>query len=481
MNFNMIRFIIGKVIVLLGVLLVLPALTGFVYREYTGGLIYTICVAVYVALGYCISRKKPQNKNFYAREGYVIAALVWIVMSILGAVPFVLTKAIPSMTDALFEIISGFTTTGASILSDPSELSHCDLLWRSFSHWIGGMGVLVFLIALMPSGNGENLFLMRAESTGPSVGKIVPRINQTSMILYSIYSGLTVLMFFFLIIGKMPLFDAVCTALGTAGTGGYGVRPDSMASYSTYLQIVVTIFMVLFGVNFNFYFFVMASKVKDAFKMEEVRWYLGFYTVITLMVAVNLWTVRGGFFHDLQQAAFQTASVMTTTGFATENYDLWPPFSKILLGLLMFVGACTGSTGGGVKISRIIVYIKGTFNELLKQLHPKRVKVICLDGKKMKDETVRLVFVYLALFAIVFIVSVVIVGLNECDWETSFSAVLATLNNIGPGFGMVGPSCNYSFLSPLTKYVLMFDMLAGRLELLPMITLFMPQTWKKSS
>ena len=482
MNYGIIRYIIGKVIEIEGLFMAIPVITSLIYKEWKGFAVYAVCMILLFVIGAIVAAKEPEKKTFYAREGYVLAAMAWIVMSILGAIPFVATGEIPSVVDAVFEITSGFTTTGASILADPSKLMRCNLLWRSFSHWIGGMGVLVFLLAMLPAGGGESLYIMRAESTGPSVGKIVPRIKQTSKILYGIYTGLTFILLILLIIGKMPVFDAICIAMGTAGTGGFGVLSDSMAGYGVYNQVVVTIFMLLFGANFGFYYLLIIRKAKDAFKMEEVRGYVAIYAVITVLITLNLWSSRGGnFFGQLQQAAFQTSSVMTTTGFATQDFDMWPTFSKVLMGVLMFIGACTGSTAGGIKVSRVIIYIKGIAKEIAEQVHPKRVKVICMDKKRISDETLRAVYIYLALYTSIMIISIIAVALDGYDWETTFSSVLATLNNIGPGFGKVGPTCNFSIFSPLSKAVLTLDMLAGRLELIPLFIFMMPDTWRRNS
>lgn len=480
MNYGIVRHIIGKVILIEGAFMAFPAITAIVYGEWKGLITYLILGLVFIGLGHLLESGEPDSMVFYAKEGYIIAALAWVVISLLGAIPFVVTGDIPSYVDALFEIASGFTTTGASILYAPQDLLHCNMMWRSFSHWLGGMGVLVFLLALLPTG-GESLYIMRAESTGPSVGKIVPRIQQTSKILYGIYAGLTLLLIVLLVLGKMPIFDAICTAVGTAGTGGFGIRADSMASYNTYSQIVVTIFMILFGVSFSFYYLLLSKRFKDAFGMEEVRWYIGIYVIVTLLITLNIWSGEGSFWHQLQQAAFQTSSVMTTTGFATLDFNQWPMFSKFLMGFLMFVGACSGSTAGGIKMSRVIVYLKGIRKELSAQIHPNRVKVLCMDGKRIAGETLRVVYIYLALFVVVFLFSVLVLSIEGYDWETTFSAVLATLNNIGPGFGLVGPASNYAFFSPLSKLVLTFDMLASRLELFPLVILFAPSTWLKNS
>jgi trk system potassium uptake protein TrkH len=479
MNFGIVKYMIGKVIAIEGFFMVLPAITALVYGEWKGLFVYLLCGAMFYLFGRVLQSRHYVSNVFYAKEGYVIAALAWVVISLLGAVPFVVTGDIPSYVDALFEIASGFTTTGASILNNPEELLHCNLLWRSFSHWLGGMGVLVFLLALLPTG-GESLYIMRAESTGPSVGKIVPRIQQTSKILYMIYAGLTLVLLVLLLIGRMPLFDAICTAVGTAGTGGFGIKADSMAGYGTYAQVVVTIFMLLFGVSFSFYYLLISGKIKAAFQMEEVRWYIGIYLIVTIIISLNVWNGVGSFWHQLQQSAFQTSSVMTTTGFATQDFDTWPMLSKFLMGFLMLVGACSGSTAGGLKLSRVIIYLKGIKKELSSQIHPNRVKVLCMDGKRIADETLHVVYVYLALFVVIFLMSVCVVSLEGHDWETTFSAVLATLNNIGPGFGMVGPTANYGFFTPLSKLVLTFDMLAGRLELIPMVILLAPSTWRKN-
>lgn len=480
MNYGIIRYIIGKVIEIEGAFFVIPVLTALVYHEWSGLGVYMLLACFYMFAGFIMSSKKPEKKEFYAREGYVLAALAWIIMSILGAIPFVITGDIPSMADAVFEIASGFTTTGASILASPEPLLKCNLMWRSFSHWIGGMGVLVFLIAILPSGGGESIYIMKAESTGPSVGKIVPRIKQTSKILYEIYTALTFILFVLLVLGRMPVFDAICLTFGTAGTGGFGILADSVASYNTYCQVVITIFMLLFGVNFTFFYMLLIGKARDALRMEEVRGYLAIYCAITLLITLNLWAQNGRFLHQLQQVSFQTSSVMTTTGYSTQDFNAWPQFSKILMGLLMAIGGCTGSTGGGIKVSRILVYVKGIIKEISEQVHPRRVKVLRVDGKRVDDSILRAIYIYLALYTLIFIISLVIVGIDGYDWETTFSAVLATINNIGPGFGLVGPTGNFGMFSVMSKLVLTFDMIAGRLELIPLFVLLMPDTWKKN-
>ena len=407
-------------------------------------------------------------------------ALGWIVMSIMGCLPFVFSGEIPFFFDALFEIISGFTTTGASILTDVEALSKCMLFWRSFSHWVGGMGVLVFILAILPLAGGEhNLQLMKAESPGPSVSKLVPRLRETAMMLYKIYLGMTVLMIVILAVSGMPLFDTLCLTFGTAGTGGFGVLNSSAAGYTTFQQAVITVFMMLFGVNFSFYFLLLYKKAKDAFSMEEVRWYFVIYFGAVLLITVNLAGQAGSVLEHFHHAAFQAASIMTTTGFSTVDFNLWPQLSKAVLLLLMFIGACAGSTGGGMKVSRIVVYMKSIKREMAALIHPRSVKVMKLEGKAVDSAMLRSIFSFLSAYLVIFVVSLLIVTLDGFDLETNFSAVAATFNNIGPGLGGVGPTSNFAGYSVLSKLVLSLDMLIGRLEIFPILLLFAPNTWKK--
>ena len=407
-------------------------------------------------------------------------ALGWIVMSIMGCLPFVFSGEIPFFFDALFEIISGFTTTGASILTDVEALSKCMLFWRSFSHWVGGMGVLVFILAILPLAGGEhNLQLMKAESPGPSVSKLVPRLRETAMMLYKIYLGMTVLMIVILAVSGMPLFDTLCLTFGTAGTGGFGVLNSSVAGYTTFQQAVITVFMMLFGVNFSFYFLLLYKKAKDAFSMEEVRWYFVIYFGAVLLITVNLAGQAGSVLEHFHHAAFQAASIMTTTGFSTVDFNLWPQLSKAVLLLLMFIGACAGSTGGGMKVSRIVVYMKSIKREMAALIHPRSVKVMKLEGKAVDSAMLRSIFSFLSAYLVIFVVSLLIVTLDGFDLETNFSAVAATFNNIGPGLGGVGPTSNFDGYSVLSKLFLSLDMLIGRLEIFPILLLFAPNTWKK--
>lgn len=477
MNRSMIRYILGYVIQIEGALLLLPCLVALLYRE-KEGVYYCIVAVVLLLLGAVISHKKPKDQVFYLKEGCVTTALSWIFLSLFGCIPFVLSGEIPSFTDALFETISGFTTTGASILNDVEALSHCSLFWRSFTHWVGGMGVLVFLLAIIPLSGGSHINLMRAESPGPSVGKLVPKVKYTARILYMIYFGMTLLEYILLIVGKMPAFDAICTAFGTAGTGGFGTRNDSMAGFSPYIQWVVAIFMILFGVNFNMYYLLLFHNVKKAFGMEEVRGYFITIAAAVGIIFVDICQTSVNSAVALRDAVFQVASIITTTGFSTVDFNTWSQNCKVILVLLMFIGACAGSTGGGIKVSRFLILFKTVGKELDSYIHPKSVKKIRMDGKPIEHEIVRAVNVYFITFMIVFSLSVFLVSLEGKDLVTCFTAVAATINNIGPGLEMVGPASNFSGFGSFSKYVLMIDMIAGRLELFPLLILFYPPLWK---
>ena len=479
MNRSIIRYILGQVLKLESAFLLLPCIVAVIYHE-RQGIYYVVTIAIGLVIGILMTFVKPKNMVFYLKEGCVATALSWIVMSLLGCLPFWFSGEIPSFTDALFETISGFTTTGASILSNVEALSHCNLFWRSFTHWIGGMGVLVFMLAIIPMSGGSNINLMRAESPGPSVGKLVPKIRYSARILYYIYIGLTLAEIIFLLAGRMPLFDSLCTALGTAGTGGFGIKADSMASYSVYLQWVVTIFMILFGVNFNAYYFLIFGDVKKAAAMEEVKAYFMIIGVAIFGIVICIWNTSSGFFDALTKASFQVASLITSTGFATVDYNVWSSTAKTILIFSMMIGACAGSTGGGIKVSRFISVFKTVKKELDSYIHPKSVKKIKMDGKPIEHDVVRSINVYFITFILLFCVSMLLVSFEGHDLTTNFTAVLATINNIGPGLNMVGPAENFGFFKPFTKYVLMFDMLAGRLELFPLLILLHPALWKQA-
>ena len=478
MNYSMIFFILGWIFNFEAAFMLLPGITAIIYQE-KNGLAFLITMIICLAIGLPLTRKKPQNKVFHAKEGAVTVALSWIVLSMAGAFPFVISGSIPNPIDAMFETVSGFTTTGASILSDVEALSHCMLLWRSFTHWIGGMGVLVFILCLLPLTGGYHMNLMKAESPGPSVSKLVPKVQTTAKILYTIYLMLTVLQMILLLIGRMPLFDTVCLTFGTAGTGGFGIRNDSIAGYSTYNQIVITVFMFLFGVNFNVYYLLLTKKVVQAAKSEEVRYYFGIIAVAIIAIAINTKGMYTSFGRAIQQAAFQVGSIITTTGYATTNFNVWPVLSKTILVMLMFVGACAGSTGGGIKVSRLMILCKSARKELQLYLHPNAVKKIKMDDKAIPHEVVRATNMFLFVYILIFVVSLLVISLDNFDMVSNFTAITATLNNIGPGLGAVGPTGNFGCYSYLSKVVMIFDMLAGRLEIFPLLLLFKRDTWRK--
>ena len=479
MNYAIVFRLLGYILLCEGGLLCLPALVSALYGEWDVLWVFLFTVALCLIIGLILTCIKPRRDIIYMRESCVTAALTWVVISVMGAVPFVLSGAIPDPISALFETVSGFTTTGASVLADVESLPMGILFWRSFTHWIGGMGILVFLLAVMPLTGGSHVNLMKAESPGPQVEKMVPSVQATAKILYTIYLGMTILQILFMLAGGCPFMDTLLITFGTAGTGGFGVRNDSMASYSVYIQVVVTVFMILFGVNFSAYFYLTRRKFKKAFAIEEVRWYL---LVIAAAIALVSWNIRGLFPNLLtavQQAAFQVGSIITTTGFTTCNYDLWPPFAKGILVTLMFIGACAGSTGGGMKISRLVILAKSIRKEIAQTLHPSVVTPVRVDGKPVDQETIRSTNVFVAAYVILFAVSVLLVSLDGESLVTNFTAVAATFNNIGPGLEGVGPMTNFGLYSGFSKLVLTFDMLAGRLELFPMLLLFTPETWKK--
>lgn len=478
MNYSIIIYIIGWILKLEAAFMLLPCITALVYGEKTG-FVFLFTMILCLAAGIPLTLKKPKQKAFYTKEGFVTVALSWIVLSVMGAVPFVLSGVIPHPIDALFETVSGFTTTGASILSDVECLPHCILIWRSFTHWIGGMGVLVFILSLLPLTGGYHMNLMKAESPGPSVGKLVPKVQSTAKILYSIYLGLTLLQIIFLLCGKMPLFDTLCTAFGTAGTGGFGIRNDSMGGYSIYIQVVVTVFMILFGINFNVYFFLLTKKFAQAFKSEEVRYYLGIIAVAIVIITFNVRHMFGSVEEALQQVSFQVGSIITTTGFATTDFNMWPQVSKTILIMLMFVGACAGSTGGGINVSRFVILCKTIRKELHLYIHPNAVKKIKMDQKVIPHEVVRATNIFLIVYVLIFFGSVFLIAFDNFDYTTNFTAVAATLNNIGPGLELVGPTQNFNLFSYFSKSILIFDMLAGRLEIFPLLLLFVKDTWKK--
>lgn len=479
MNYAIVFRLLSYILLCESALLLLPAATSIIYGEWAVLGAFLITAALCAVFGVLLRQIKTTNKVFYMREGFATTALSWIVISIMGAVPFVLTGCIPNPIDALFETVSGFTTTGASILPAVEGLPRGILLWRSFTHWIGGMGVLVFLLTLLPLTGGSHVNLMKAESPGPQVDKLVPKVQSTAKILYGIYLALTLAQIVFLMAGGMPLFESLLTAFGTAGTGGFGFKNDSFAQFSPYIQWVVTIFMILFGVNFNFYFLLLLRRFRRAVSSEEVRAYLGIILVSIGIITLNIRSMYSGLGEALRHAAFQVGSIITTTGFSSCDFDLWPTLSKQLLVLLMFIGACAGSTGGGMKVSRILIFRKTVGKELKQAMHPQVVAPVRMDGKLISHETIRTTNVYLCAYLFILVASVLFISLDGFDMVTNFTAVVATLNNIGPGLAQVGPMMNFSGFSDPAKLVLIFDMLAGRLELFPMLVLFLPSAWRK--
>ena len=481
MNISIIRSIIGYILYIMGVFMGLSCSIAVIYQEKEGWY-FLFCAVLCLILGFLLRRKRSKNTNFYAKEGFVAVSLCWICISLIGALPMYLCGDIPVYTDALFEIISGFTTTGSSIVHDVEALSHIVNFWRCFSNWLGGMGVLVFMLAVLPMAGGQTMHLMRAESPGPSVGKLVPRLQKTAMLLYKIYICMTAVLFVLLLLGGMTPFDAICTTFATAGTGGFGIRADSIAGYNVYCQVVVTIGMLLFGINFNFYYLILIRRVKEALHMEEVRWYLSIFSIATIVITVDIveqmhsllsWGIA------LKDAAFQASTIMTTTGFATTDFNLWPAFSKTVLVALMLFGGCAGSTSGGMKISRLILYVKTVARDIHNMIHPRSVRAVRLEEKAVDTETLQNAMSYLIAYVLIYALSVLAVSVDNLDFTTNFTAVTTALNNVGPGLSAVGPAGNFDCFSTFSKFVLMFDMLAGRLEIFPLLILFSKETWKK--
>ncbi len=477
MNFKMIVNILGWILIFEAMFFLVPLITAVVFGE-KAFWYFLISAVLCLVCGGLLIMKKPAQKTLYSREGYVIVSLSWIILSIFGALPFFISGVIPDFTDALFETVSGFTTTGASILGDVESLPRSMLIWRSFTHWVGGMGVLVFIMAFVPLSGGQNMHIMKAESPGPSVSKLVPRVKTTAMILYSIYFFLTFIEFILLLFGGMSVFDALNTAFATAGTGGFGIKNDSFAGFSPCLQIIVTVFMLLFSINFGSYYLVITGKLREAFNLE-LRVFLIIVAATTAMITYNSREIFESTAEGLRHVCFTVASIISTTGFSTVDFDLWPEPSRMLIVLIMFIGGCAGSTCGGIKISRILILLKSLGKELLVMLHPKQVRKITLDGHTVEHETVRAVNVFMVCYVIIFAISMAIISFDNHDLITNFTAVSAAINNVGPGLELVGPTRNFGFFSSPVKLVLIFDMLAGRLELFPMLLLFTPATWKK--
>lgn len=483
MNYRMVGKFIGLILMVESVFMVPALIISLCRGEQSSIMAFTVTIVLLWGLGMLLRLLcRNARKSFFAKEGLVCVGLSWLVMSLLGCLPFYLSGAIPNYVDALFEMVSGFTTTGASILEQIEGLPYSVLYWRSFNHWLGGMGVLVFLLAIPMSGEGSSGFtmhLLRAESPGPNVGKLVPKMKATAQILYILYIALTVLDVIFLLLGGMPLFDAVCTAFGTAGTGGFGIKGDSIAGYSPYLQNVCTVFMLLFGVNFSCYYLLLLGQVKSVFKDEELRMYLGIVLASILMIVWNLRGVYDTLEETVRHAAFQVASIVTTTGYATADFDLWPGFSKAILLFLMIIGACAGSTGGGFKCGRALLVMKNLRRSARQIIRPQRVQVVRLNGQAVDEKVLANTNTYVAAYVFIIIASFLLISVDGFSLMTNFSAVLACFNNIGPGFEAVGPTCNFASYSIFSKLVLIWDMLAGRLEIFPILILFSRTTWRQ--
>ena len=480
MNHRMIFYTISRMMLLAAVLLILPLAVSLIYGEacYTAFL-WTMGISLILGLPgtlFC----KPKKKLIYVKEGFLIVTAAWLLFSVIGALPFVISGEIPNFVDAFFEVVSGLTTTGASILANVEEMSHGLLFFRSFTHWIGGMGVLVLVMAVLPDLSGRSIHILKAEMPGPIFGKLVPRIKDTAKILYIIYFALTLLEIFLLLLGGMDLFESVTHAFGTAGTGGFGVKADSIASYSPYLQWVITIFMLLFGINFNLFYLLLIGKIRAFFRSTELRVYLGIFVAAVILVTINVLQLYPTFAEALRHSAFQVSSIMTTTGFATTDFNLWPSFSKAILLLLMSIGACAGSTAGGLKVSRVIILFRLIHREIRQLLHPRSVNTIKLDGKQLDETTLRSVSGYFAVYMLTTAMIFLLLSFEPFDLETNLSATFACFNNIGPGFGAVGPVSNYAAYSPFSKIALSFAMLMGRLEIFPLVLSFLPGTWKKN-
>lgn len=478
MNYRIVGYVLGMLLMFEGIFMAAPILTAAIYGE--SELSVFIGVALFcIGIGILTSKLcRPKTKTMFAREGYLIVAFSWILLSICGALPFVISGAIPSFIDALFESVSGFTTTGATILGDVESLPKSILMWRSFTHWFGGMGVLVFIMAFIPLSGGQNMYIMKAESPGPSVGKLVPRIKTTALILYSMYLALTVLEFILLAAGDMNIFEAINTAVATAGTGGFGVKNNSLGGFSSYTQIVVTVFMFLFSVNFTSFYLLLRGKFKEALN-SEIKVFFGLSILASVIIFLNTRSLYSGNAEALKHSVFTVGTIMSTTGFSTVDFNAWPEVSRSVILLLMLIGACAGSTCGGFKISRIIILFQSMIKELQILIHPRQVKKIKVDGRQVEHEIVRSVHVFLICYVLILMISTFLLSFDGHDLITNFTAASTTLNNVGPGLEMVGPISNFSVFSTSSKIVLIFDMLVGRLEIFPILLLFTPSTWKK--
>ena len=479
MNYKMVAFVLGRIFLVEAAMMLLPMVCSAIYGEWYMLPAFLLPAVILLLLGLAASLRTPKNTTIYARDGLAIVALVWVLMSAFGALPFVISGEIPAFADAFFEMVSGFTTTGSTILIDVEALSHGALFWRSFSHWVGGMGVLVFAMAVLPMTDGRAMHLMRAEVPGPTCGKLSSKLSDSAKILYGIYFAMTAVEVVFLCAGGMSLYESLIHSFGTAGTGGFSCRGLSIGAYQNpYFEWVIGIFMLLFGINFNLYYFILMRHFREAFGSEELRAYLGIVLFSTVTIAANILSMVGSVGEAVRTAFFQVSSIITTTGYATTEFNLWPTYSRILLLLLMFVGGCAGSTAGGLKVSRVIIFFKAARQDLNKMLHTHAVTTIRFEGKPLDEKTLQGVHNYFNVYMLLVMLSTVLVSLDGFDLTTTFTAVITCLNNVGPGMELVGPMGNFSHFSDPVKYLLSFDMLAGRLELYPMLALFAPRLWR---
>lgn len=479
MNKSLVFHYLSKIVLVGSVIMLLPCLVSVYYREFDSALTFLIVMGIGVVLSLPLAIIKPKNRQMYAREGLVIVALMWIVYPALGALPFFISGEIPNFIDALFESVSGFTTTGSSILTDVEALPKGLIFWRSFTHWVGGMGVLVLAIAILPS-SSDSMYLMRAECAGPQVGKIVPKGKTSATYLYAIYFAFTVIITLLLVLGGMPLFDSVCHAMGAVGTGGFGIKNSGVSYYnSAYIEGVITGGTMLCGVNFSIFYYLLTKRYKDVVKNTELRVYLSIIAIATLLVTINVFDIYGTVGKSFRYAIFQVVTIMTSAGFSTADYCQWPVFSQTILTILMFVGACAGSTGGGFKVQRFVIMFKSAKKSIKQALNPKSVNIVTDEGKMIDIEVVHGIHSYLIIYLGLFLISLLLISLNDIDFASSFGAVATCINNIGPALGRLGPTENFSFLSPLSKIVLILDMLLGRLECFPIIILLSPTVWRR--
>lgn len=496
MNYAIIRNILGKLMIFIAILLGFPLIVSIIYQEgFNHYLAFIIPMILLVGVGVLFNIKKAKNSNIVAREGLIIAGLSWLVLSLFGCLPFIISREIPNFFDAFFEIVSGFTTTGASVVPDVTALSHSILFWRSFSHWIGGMGVLVFILMIIPeSKDGSSMHILRAESPGPQVGKLVSKMRVTSRILYLIYIVLTIIQFLFLWLGpdkRMTAFNSIIYTLGTAGTGGFATDPLSLELYAPYSQYVIAIFMLIFGVNFSLYYLILIGNIKEVFRNEEVKWYFAIVGIAVVLICINTFKIYGTFEETFRHSLFQVASIMSTTGYTTTGYSTyqvvdgfvkvggWPVFSQVLIFILMFFGACAGSTAGGIKITRVNVLVKSMIKKIKNIINPRKVEVLSIDKRPADNKTVEVIQNFFVLYIMIFLICALIISLDGKDIVTNLSASLSCISNVGPGLNQVGPYGSFSVFSSFSKFILSLEMIAGRLELFPLLVLFSPKTWAR--